>query len=145
MTDPITGLVGGLHRLVLEVEKSHKQRQGDQQDKDKDEDRLLEGQIRAREPDTVLASKLKNAIVYSPDESKIGDISDLLIKANGKIEGIVIRVDGGEKNVALKWERFKVTPEPDGDARVILAATKEELQDAPHFELKHNQETQQQG
>src|SRR5918996_166655 len=62
MPDPITGLVGDLRRLVLEIEKS--QKQGDEEEKDKTEGRPLEGQIRTLAPDTILASKLRNAIVY---------------------------------------------------------------------------------
>jgi hypothetical protein len=60
----------------------------------------------------------------------------MIVTTDRRVEGIVICLVGGEKTVALKWDRFKVTPEPDGRARVILAATKEELQDAPHFALK---------
>ena len=138
MPDPITGLVGDLHRLVLEVEKSQKQR--NEEEKDKTEGRPLEGQIRTLAPDTILASTLRNAIVYSPDETRIGDVNDLIIKADGKVEGVVVGIDCGEKSVALKWERFKVEPEPDGCARVMLSATKEELQDAPGFTVSQEQE-----
>jgi hypothetical protein len=143
--DQVTELVADLRRLVLEIEKSQKEKKkGDQQDKDKKEARPIEGQIRAREPDMVLASKLKNAVVYAPDETEIGDVNDLIIKADGKVEGVVVAVNGGEKNVALKLERFKVTPEPDGRARLVLSAKMEELQQAPGFNFKAMEEKQEQ-
>jgi PRC-barrel domain len=138
MPDPITGLFGDLRRLVLELEKSQKQK-NDQQDKDKE--RPLEGQILTQEPGTILDSKLRNAIVYAPDHTSIGNVNDLLISTHGRVEGIVVGVVGAEKNVALKFERFEVTPQPDGRARVILRATKGELQNAPSFEFKQTQKS----
>ena len=138
MPDPITELLSDLRRLVLEMEKSQNQKNRDQQDKDKEE-RPLEGQILTQEPGTILDSKLRNAIVYAPDHTRIGGVNDLLISTNGRVEGIVVGV-GAEKNVALKFERFEVTPQPDGRARVMLRATKGELQNAPNFKFKQTEE-----
>jgi hypothetical protein len=122
--------------------------QAQHSDQAKNGGRQAEGQIRTQEADTVLASKLRNVSVYAPDETRIGDINDLVIKADGKIDGVVVGVGGflgiGEKNVALKFERFKVTPEPDGRARVLLTATKDELRAAPDFKSKDDQSSQQQ-
>jgi hypothetical protein len=107
-----------------------------------------QAQIRTQEPDTVLASKLRNASVYAPDESRVGDINDLIIKMDGKVDGVVVGVGGflgiGEKNVALKLDRFKVTPEPDGRVRVVLTATKDELRALPDFKSKDDERSQQQ-
>jgi sporulation protein YlmC with PRC-barrel domain len=105
------------------------------------------GEIQTREPDMVLVSNLWNATVYGPDESRIGDVNDLIIKSDGKIEGVVVGVGGflgvGEKNVALKLDRFKVVPEADGRARIMVSAKKEELQQAPEFKSKQEQGQQQ--
>jgi hypothetical protein len=131
MTQQLTSLIEDLRRLVAEIEKSSK---GNSQDEEKKEIRLLEGQIPTRAPDMLLASKLRNAAVYSPDETRIGDVNDLIIKADGKVEGVVVGVE--EKNIALKLERFQLTPEPDGRARIILGAKKEELQQAPGFSFE---------
>ena len=91
-------------------------------------------------PDTVLASRLRNALVYSPDQQRIGDINDLIIKTDGTVEGVVVGVGGflgiGEKNVALKMDRFKVATDPDGRARITLSATFDELKGAPDFKSK---------
>jgi hypothetical protein len=142
MAQQLTALIEDLRRLVLEIEKS--QKDGGQQDKKKI--RILEGQIRTRDPDTVLASKLKNAAVYSPDESRIGDVHDLIIKADGRVEGVVVGVAGGEKDVALKLERFEVTPEPNGSARIVFSAEKEELdglEETPSFNPQPEQQQDQ--
>src|ERR671914_2441923 len=138
MADQITELVSDLRRLVLEIERSQQaEKNGQQQEK---KEVRLEGQILAREPDMILVSKLKNAGVYAPDETRIGDVSDVIIKPDGKVEGVIVGVNGGEKNVALKTERFKLTPEPDGHARIVIGVQKEELQQAPSFTFKPRQE-----
>jgi hypothetical protein len=131
MAQQLASLIEDLRRLVLEIEKSQKE-------KDKKEV-LLDGQIRTRDPDTVLASKLRNAAVYSPDEARIGDVHDLIIKPDGKVEGVVVGIGGGEKDIALRLERFGVTPEPNGSARIILKAEKEELEEleeTPSFQAQ---------
>jgi hypothetical protein len=107
----------------------------------------IEGQIQTREPEWILVSNLWNATVYGPNEERIGDVNDLLIKPDGKIEGVVVGVGGflgvGEKNVALKLDRFKVMPEADGRARIIVSAKKEELEGAPEFKSTQDQGGQQ--
>jgi sporulation protein YlmC with PRC-barrel domain len=98
------------------------------------------GTIGARQPDMVLVSSLLNSSVYGTDNSAIGEIEDIIIKSDGRIEGIVVSVGGflgiGEKNVALKLDRVKVMPEADGRARITVIATKEELREAPAFKTK---------
>lgn len=129
MTERITSLLSDLARLVRELDGPVKTAALKGKTK---EVRLLEGQIVTREPETVLASKLTKAIVSSADGKRIGEVSDLIIKADGQVSGVVIGV-GDSKRIALKVERFKVTPEPDGGAHIMLGAKMEELQQAPDF------------
>jgi hypothetical protein len=135
-------LYSGLCRLLQEIEDATAHFE-DNNKEDKQEVRYLEGQIRSREPDSILASKLHYAIVSSPDNKPIGDVNDLIINTDGIVVGLVVRVgdkEGGEKNIALKLERFEVTPEPDGRARVMLSAMKEELRQAAAFKFNLKQE-----
>jgi sporulation protein YlmC with PRC-barrel domain len=103
-------------------------------------DQKQAGTIQARQPDMVLVSNLLNVSVYGTDNTAIGEIKDIIVKSDGKIEGMVVSVGGflglGEKNVALKMDRIKVMPEADGSARITVLATKEELQEAPEFKTK---------
>jgi hypothetical protein len=122
MTDQIKALLADLHALVEVLNNQM----------DKKRARPIAGLIRTRDPDTVLASKLNDAIVSSPDGDSLGEVNDLIIKADGHVAGIVIGV-GGDKKIALKLERFKLTPEPDGRARITLNAQREDLQQAPGF------------
>ena len=103
-------------------------------------DQMQAATIPARQPDMVLVSNLLNTSVYGPNNSTIGEVEDVLIKSDGKIEGLVVSVGGflglGEKNVALRMDRFKVKPEADGRARITVSATEQELREAPKFDTK---------
>src|SRR4029078_2960460 len=77
------------------------------------------GQIVVQDANTVLAKELIGQTVYASDKAKIGSISDLILSKDAKtVEGFVIGVGGflgiGEKSVALKMERLKMTYGPDG-------------------------------
>src|SRR4029453_969247 len=78
------------------------------------------GQILVQDANTILAKQdLIGQTVYAPDKAKIGSISDLILSKDGKtVEGFLIGVGGflgiGEKTVALKIDRLKVTSGPDG-------------------------------
>ena len=93
--------------------------------------------IPARQPDMVFGSNILNESVYGPDGANIGEVEDILVKSDGKIEGLVVGVGGflglGEKNVALRMDQFKVMPEADGRARINVSATEDELRNAPEF------------
>jgi sporulation protein YlmC with PRC-barrel domain len=61
------------------------------------------------------SSKLAGLDVYNNDE-KIGDISELIVGQDGKIEAVVIGVGGflgiGEHNVAVPFDQVKFVEEP---------------------------------
>ena len=87
--------------------------------------------------------------VYDPDNAKIGSISDLILSKDGKsAEGFVIGVGGflgiGEKAVALKLDRLKMTPEQDGSLKLAMDIKKEELSNAPTFKSRKEQEQEKQ-
>jgi hypothetical protein len=94
--------------------------------------------IPRRQPNMVFGSSLLNTSVYGADDSNIGEVEDILVNSDGKIEGLVVGVGGflgiGEKNVALTMDRFKVMPQADGQARITVSATEDELRNAPEFD-----------
>lgn len=107
------------------------------------------GQILVQEENTMLARELIGETVYDPDDAKIGSISDLILSQDGKsVDGFVIGVGGflgiGEKAVALKLDRLKMTPETDGSLRLVMDIKKEELTNAPTFKSKKDQESEKQ-
>jgi len=62
------------------------------------------------------SSKLIGVNVYNNKNEKIGDISDMLVDQNGKVQDVVLAVGGflgmGEHLVAVKFEQLKWVNEP---------------------------------
>jgi hypothetical protein len=84
------------------------------------------------------SSKLIGTNVYGPDNSKIGDINDVLISSNGNVNAVVIGVGGflgvGEKNVALPFDTLTVARKDDGTIdKVSVSYSKDDLKNAPKF------------
>jgi sporulation protein YlmC with PRC-barrel domain len=67
-------------------------------------------------PDEWRASKLKGLSVYNNNDEKIGDISELIMSKDGKIEAVVIGVGGflgiGQHDVAVPLNQIKFVDEP---------------------------------
>lgn len=61
-------------------------------------------------------SKFIGLNVYNNENDKIGDIKDLMLNKDGKVDMVVIGVGGflgvGERDVAIKWSDMKWVNEP---------------------------------
>lgn len=77
-----------------------------------------------------------NQTVYDNRDNKIGDVNDLLLDKNGKINAVIVGVGGflgvGEKNVAVPFSSLKVA-DKNGSRYLVLETTKEALQTAPGY------------
>ncbi len=77
-------------------------------------------------PDQWRASRLEGLDVYNNNNEKVGDISELLVDQNGKIEAVVIGVGGflgiGEHNVAVPFDQIKFVNEPRAAATAANTA-----------------------
>jgi hypothetical protein len=107
------------------------------------------GQILVQDANTVLAKELIGQTVYAPDKAKIGSISDLILSKDAKtVEGFVIGVGGflgiGEKSVAMKLDRLKMTSGPNGAMELAMDVKKEELSNTPTFKSKKDQDAEKQ-
>jgi hypothetical protein len=74
--------------------------------------------------------------VYDRSNSKIGDISDVLVGPNGQIDAAIIGVGGflgaGEKQVAVSFSSIKRAMKDD-KVYLTLDTTKDALKNAPGF------------
>ncbi len=95
------------------------------------------GQIILQSESTILSNDFVGASVYSPNDEAVGDINDMIINLDGTVEGVVVGVGGflgiGEKDVAVRMSAISVTLMKDGNVRLVLNSTKEELEAAPAF------------
>ena len=107
----------------------------------------VEGQIFEQSVDTFLASTLLGANVLSAEGEDVGEVTDMILGADGSVEGVVVGVGGflglGEKDVAVEFGSIQVRQEPDSDAlSFVLNATEEELDAAPQFQTRADVEAQ---
>ena len=84
-----------------------------------------------------LASNWIGQTVYSKADENLGDVNDLVLSKDGKIDAIVIGVGGflgiGEKNVALPFSAFQASTDSNGKLKLVVDTTKEALDAAPTF------------
>lgn len=84
-------------------------------------------------------TNLIGANVYGPDGKPIGAINELVVGSQGEVHAVVIGVGGllgiGEKNVAVPFRSLNIVRKPNASNidKVTIAASKEQLQQAPKF------------
>lgn len=99
-------------------------------------------------------SQLIGLDVYNNSNENIGDINDVILGKDGKIELIVVGVGGwlgmGEHDVALRWEQVRFSEQPrKGDSanaeqgekpdHAMVNMTKEQLKAMPAFKYSSQQ------
>jgi sporulation protein YlmC with PRC-barrel domain len=94
--------------------------------------------IAQQETTELLASSLLGATVYSPTDETLGDISDLVFNEDtARIEAVIVGVGGflgiGKKNVAVSYDAIMETTDTEGNIRLVLDTTAEELEAAPGY------------
>lgn len=82
---------------------------------------------------------LTGARVYGSNDADVGEISELLVTDNGKLDRAIIDVGGflglGEKPVAVTMDELQILREDDGDGvRVYIDATQNTLKKMPEYE-----------
>jgi hypothetical protein len=102
--------------------------------------------INAQTNDQWLSSKFEGTDVVSPQDEKIGDVSDILFDRDGKIVAYVVGVGGflgiGQKDVALSPSSFQFIPgQNENDYKLRLSMTKDQLKNAVAFEPKASRTT----
>lgn len=95
--------------------------------------------------DQFLSDDIVGDNVYSgpaADADNIGNINDLVIASDGRVQAVVVGVGGflgiGEKNVGVPFDNISMNADPSGEPRAVLAASKEQLTNAPAFQSNEN-------
>jgi sporulation protein YlmC with PRC-barrel domain len=84
------------------------------------------------------AEELMGTTVYGADDANIGEIGDILMSADGKIDAYVIDVGGflgmGEKKVAVGSDNLAFMVDADGKKYLYTTFTKEQLEGQPAYD-----------
>jgi sporulation protein YlmC with PRC-barrel domain len=105
--------------------------------------------LEQQEETHLLASNLIGATVYNAADESLGDINDILFNEDdGSIEAVIVGVGGflgiGQKAVAVSFAELTETTDADGNLKLVLDTTIEELEAAPTFVTLADLEMQQQ-
>ena len=75
--------------------------------------------------------------VYDQGGNNIGDVNDLIISSDGKIQAVILGVGGflgiGEKDVAVNTSAIQMVQD-GSNSRLVVQATKEALNNAPSYD-----------
>ena len=80
--------------------------------------------------------------VYDPNDSKIGEIMDVLVDREGKATALIVGVGGflgmGEKDVAVPFNAVQVTNKNNNTWHLVMNSTKDALKNAKGFKYDRN-------
>lgn len=76
--------------------------------------------------------------VYGTNDEDVGEIGNLILTDSGDVEHAIIDVGGflgiGEKEIAVSFEELQVLNDENGNVRVYINATEEELEQQPEYD-----------
>jgi sporulation protein YlmC with PRC-barrel domain len=94
--------------------------------------RIDRSQMTAVMADELSAENLIGRTVYGANDENIGEVGDVLLSADNKVEGFVLDVGGflgmGEKEVAISPENLDIRADADGELTVFTPFTEEQLE-----------------
>jgi sporulation protein YlmC with PRC-barrel domain len=94
--------------------------------------------------DSVTVTNWYKQNVYDPNESKIGEIMDVLVNKSGQITSVIVGVGGflgaGEKDVAVPMNAIHATTKNE-KPYLVMNSTKDALKNAPGFKYDKNTTT----
>lgn len=95
--------------------------------------------------DQWLASALMSKSMYGVDGQPVGEVKDILIDRGGNIAAIVVDVGGAVgaagKIVAVPFSSIQVSRDANNNDRLVLQATRTDLQNAPAFAAQDRDST----
>jgi len=95
-------------------------------------------------PSSVTVTDWYKQDVYDPNNNKIGQISDVLVTQDGRVDALIVGVGGflgvDQKDVAVEFGAVKQTMK-DNKVYLTMNATKDALKSAPGFKYDSNTTT----
>lgn len=92
--------------------------------------------LKSLPPDASTVTNWYKQNIYDPSDQKIGEISDVLVAKDGKIDAFIVSVGGflgiGEKHVAVPFNAVHPT-QRNGRWRLTMSANKDALKSAAGY------------
>ncbi len=83
------------------------------------------------------SENLEGTTVYGADDANVGDIGDIVMTADGKVDAVIIDVGGflgiGEKPVAVGFDDLEFMQDEDNNRYLYTNFTKEQLEAQPEY------------
>jgi mono/diheme cytochrome c family protein len=96
------------------------------------------GFIELQATNQFLAADIVGRTLYNPQDEALGVIINLVLTVDGQVAAVIVGVGGflgiGVKDVAVAFDALQMTVDDDGRLRLVLAATREDLDAAPAYE-----------
>ena len=93
-------------------------------------------------PNNMTVTEWYKQTVYDPQDSKIGEIMDVLMDKDGKATALIVGVGGllgaGEKDVAVPFHAVELKTAKDNKKHLVMNATKDQLKNAKGFKYDRN-------
>lgn len=93
--------------------------------------------MKAVDMTAISADNLQGKRVYGANNEDIGEISDVLMTQDGKVDAFVVDVGGflgmGEKSVAIGTQKIDFMSDEDGELVVFTPFTQEQLKASPEY------------
>lgn len=87
--------------------------------------------------DKLSADDLIGRTVYGANDDNIGEVSDVLLTADGKVDGFVLDVGGflgmGEKPVAVSEKNLQIMADANGELTVFTPFTEDQLKNQQEY------------
>lgn len=86
----------------------------------------------------IRAEEMVGTTVYGADDANVGEIGDVVLSADGKLDAYIVNVGGflgvGEKEVAVGSDNLQFMIDADGKKYLYTTFTKEQLDAAPAYD-----------
>jgi len=88
--------------------------------------------------DQIRAEDLVGTTVYGANDANVGEIGDVILTQDGKVDAVIIDVGGflgmGEKEVAVGMDKLSFMTDTDGHKYLYTSFTEEQLKAAPAYD-----------
>lgn len=120
-----------------EYDQAAAESEGMQRATERDDWEQQEQQVEEVDLATLTTDELLGARVYGSNDNWVGEISELALAEDGKVDAVIVDIGGflgiGEKPVAMKMDQIKLNRVDGDDLRGYVNATEEELENMESY------------